>query len=367
MNCDFWRGKRVFLTGHTGFKGSWLALWLDHLGAKVVGYALDPPTSPSLFQAADLGSMMASIGGDVRDLELLRSSLKDHQPEVVFHLAAQSQVRESFRDPVTTYSTNVLGTVNVLEAVRHTPSARVVVVVTSDKCYYNQERNEAYNEDARLGGRDPYSNSKGCAELVTEAYRESFFSQSNPDKRQASIGSARAGNVIGGGDWAAERLIPDTLSAFGAGRAVRLRNPRAIRPWQHVLDPLHGYLLLAEHLWKAGSRFAQGWNFGADEEWCQPVSWVIDRLAALWGNGAAWETDPEDHPPEAQLLRLDCSKAKTQLGWHPLLPLPSALEWTLEWHRCYNEGRPMRSTTQCQISRFQAMIAQASSCATTAS
>lgn len=354
MNLNFWRGKRVFLTGHTGFKGSWLALWLQQLGAEVVGYALEAPTQPSLFDAAQVSKDMASIVGDVRDLEHLQRAMAEAQPDIALHLAAQPLVRYSYQHPVETYATNVMGTVNFLEAVRHTPSVRVAVVITSDKCYENREWEWGYRENEAMGGHDPYSNSKGCAELVTAAYRSSFFAPETYGIHQVAVASVRAGNVIGGGDWALDRLIPDMIKAFHQGQPVMIRNPHAIRPWQHVLEPLSGYLLLAENLWNSGPEFVGGWNFGPHDEDAKPVSWIVERLTALWSNGATWQLDGGSHPHEANYLKLDCSKAKLRLGWEPRLTLADTLEWVVEFYQGYYNGQSARAVADAQIQRYQA-------------
>lgn len=354
MNLNFWRGKRVFLTGHTGFKGSWLALWLQQLGAEVVGYALEAPTQPSLFDAAQVSKDMASIVGDVRDLEHIQRAMAEAQPDIALHLAAQPLVRYSYQHPVETYATNVMGTVNFLEAVRHTPSVRVAVVITSDKCYENREWEWGYRENEAMGGHDPYSNSKGCAELVTAAYRSSFFAPETYGIHQVAVASVRAGNVIGGGDWALDRLIPDMIKAFHQGQPVMIRNPHAIRPWQHVLEPLSGYLLLAENLWNSGPEFVGGWNFGPHDEDAKPVSWIVERLTALWSNGATWQLDGGSHPHEANYLKLDCSKAKLRLGWEPRLTLADTLEWVVEFYQGYYNGQSARAIADAQIQRYQA-------------
>jgi CDP-glucose 4,6-dehydratase len=354
MNLNFWRGKRVFLTGHTGFKGSWLALWLQQLGAEVMGYALEAPTQPSLFDAAQVSKDMASIVGDVRDLEHLQQAMAEAQPDIALHLAAQPLVRYSYQHPVETYATNVMGTVNFLEAVRHTPSVRVAVVITSDKCYENREWEWGYRENEAMGGHDPYSNSKGCAELVTAAYRSSFFAPETYGIHQVAVASVRAGNVIGGGDWALDRLIPDMIKAFHQGQPVMIRNPHAIRPWQHVLEPLSGYLLLAENLWNSGPEFVGGWNFGPHDEDAKPVSWIVERLTALWSNGATWQLDGGSHPHEANYLKLDCSKAKLRLGWEPRLTLADTLEWVVEFYQGYYNGQSARAIADAQIQRYQA-------------
>jgi CDP-glucose 4,6-dehydratase len=346
----FWNGKRVLVTGHTGFKGSWLSLWLQQRGAALTGFAKAPPTQPSMFVEAGVAEGMDSQIGDVTSFEQVREVFQRSSPEIVFHMAAQPLVRYSFEHPVETYATNVMGTVHVLEAARQTPSVRSVVVVTSDKCYENREWVWGYRENEPMGGYDPYSNSKGCAELVTAAYRSSFFGGS-----QASVGSGRAGNVIGGGDWATDRLLPDIIRSWMAGKAVPIRRPQSIRPWQHVLEPLSGYLLLAEQLYKRGHDVAEGWNFGPNDEDARPVGWIVERMGELWGEGARWQLDEGPHPHEAHYLKLDCSKARMQLGWAPRLSLHEALEWTVEWFRGYQQGASMRALTQTQINRYEAL------------
>jgi CDP-glucose 4,6-dehydratase len=358
MNPEFWLQKKVLVTGHTGFKGSWLSLWLQSLGAQVIGYALPPPTKPSLYELADIESGMTSIVGDVRDLERLRAIVQEQRPEIVFHTAAQSLVRASYADPAGTYATNVLGTVHVLESVRLVPSVRAVVIVTSDKCYENQNEPRAYRETDRLGGADPYSNSKACAELVTAAFRESFFTKSQ-GKEMAGIASVRAGNVIGGGDWAADRLIPDVIRAVHGGQELMIRNPRAVRPWQHVLDPLCGYLMLAEKLHHDPERFSESWNFGPDESETWYVSDVLGQLKELWGPGISWRLDESAQPHEAQYLKLDCSKAKAWLGWEPRWNLNSALGATVQWYKAYQSqqsSQGLRALTEEQIRSYQGTL-----------
>lgn len=348
MTPDFWVGRRVFVTGHTGFKGSWLSLWLLSLGAEVTGYALPPPTEPSLFDRARVAEGIDSHIGDVRDLGALRECLHAARPEIVIHMAAQPLVRDSYRLPVETYATNVMGTVHLFEAVRTAASVRAVIIVTSDKCYENREWVWGYRENEAMGGFDPYSSSKGCAELVTSAYRRSFFGNG------AAVASARAGNVIGGGDWARDRLIPDMIRAFTAGQPVRIRNPHAVRPWQHVLEPLSGYLSLAEGLVLEGQRHADGWNFGPSEDDARPVQWIVERLTSLWGDGASWALDAEPQLHEAAHLKLDCSKARTSLGWRPRWSLEVALQHIVEWHRAEKkEGSDMRALTLKQIKDYQ--------------
>ncbi len=340
MEPSFWRGRRVFITGHTGFKGGWLSLWLQQLGAKVTGYALAPSTNPSLFEVAHVASSMTSVFGDIRDLSHFRPTLAGTDPEIVFHLAAQPLVRASYADPIETYSTNVMGTVNVFEAVRSLPSVKAVVNVTSDKAYENREWVWGYRETDPMGGYDPYSSSKGCAELLTSAYRRSFG---------LPLASARAGNVIGGGDWSTDRLVPDVLAALAADRPVAIRNPAATRPWQHVLDPLRGYLTLAERLYQETTTYAEGWNFGPDDESCQPVSAVVAECVAAWGGAAAWRSQSGDHPHEAGFLKLDSSKARARLDWRPKLDLQQAIRATTDWHRAWLKGSDMRSFTLLQI------------------
>ncbi|MFO1433592.1 MAG: CDP-glucose 4,6-dehydratase [Candidatus Competibacteraceae bacterium] len=353
MTPAFWAGKRVLLTGHTGFKGGWLSLWLQQLGADIVGYALEPPTQPSLFELARVGpGMRESILGDVRDPAHLQTVFARSQPEIVFHLAAQPLVRDSYQFPVETYATNVMGTVHLLEAVRRSGGVRVVVNVTSDKCYENREWVWGYRETEPMGGYDPYSNSKGCAELVTAAYRNSFFNPAEFQRHGVALASVRAGNVIGGGDWARDRLIPDIMRAFLAGQPVIIRNPQAIRPWQHVLDPLCGYLELAETLWRQGPDYAEGWNFGPRDDDARPVSWLMARLAALWGKDARWELDGSRHPHEAHYLKLDCSKAMIRLDWRPRWNLEQALTATVDWYSAYAAHQDMRAVTLRQINAY---------------
>jgi len=352
VNTSFWKGKRVLLTGHTGFKGSWLSMWLQSMGAQVVGYALNPPTDPSLFEAAEVAKDMTSIIGDIRDLEHLRRVFADHQPEIVIHMAAQPLVRYSYIEPVETYSTNVMGTVNLLEAVRSTKSVRAVVNVTTDKCYENREWAWGYRENEAMGGYDPYSSSKGCAELVTAAYRNSYFHPEKHNEHGVAIASGRAGNVIGGGDWADDRLIPDIMRAISAGKPVNIRNPYAIRPWQHVLEPLAGYLVLAQKLYEEGAAYAEGWNFGPNDEDAKPVQWIVEKLTQTWGEGASWIVDGGEHPHEAHYLKLDCSKAKSRLDWHPRWNLEEALEAIVEWQRAYQDGKAIKSVTLEQIQQY---------------
>lgn len=355
MNPAFWHGKRILLTGNTGFKGSWLSLWLQSMGAHVVGYALAPPTHPSLFEVAGVGKGMTSVIGDIRDLAKLQAVFADHRPEIVIHMAAQALVRSSYQNPVETYSTNVMGTVHLLEAVRNTPGVKAVVNVTTDKCYENREWNWGYRENEPMGGFDPYSNSKGCAELVSSAYRSSFFNASHHAQHGVALATARAGNVIGGGDWALDRLIPDILGAFEQGRMVDIRHPHAIRPWQHVLEPLRGYLTLAERLFEEGPGFAEGWNFGPNDEDARPVAWIVEQMAALWGSDAQWRIDAGAHPHEATYLKLDISKARSRLAWHPALRLDAALALIIDWSKQRLAGADMRQLTLAQIHTYQTL------------
>lgn len=352
MNRVFWKDKKVFLTGHTGFKGAWLSLWLQDCGAILAGYALAPNTKPNLFDAALVADGMESIIGDLRDLEKITKAMSDFSPDVVIHMAAQPLVRLSYMNPVDTYSTNVMGTVNLLEAVRRTPSVKAVVNVTTDKCYENKEWIWGYRENEPMGGYDPYSSSKGCSELVTAAYRNSFFNYSGSTK----IASARAGNVIGGGDWAEDRLIPDVLKAFENSEPVVVRNPSATRPWQHVLEPLSGYLVLAEHLYNDGDKYAEAWNFGPEDGDAQPVRVIIEYLVEYWGAGASWIHDESEQPHEAQLLKLDISKSKKLLQWGPTWTLYSALDCIVEWHKEWLKDGDVKQISLEQIHRFENLI-----------
>lgn len=350
MNAEFWRGRPVFLTGHTGFKGAWLSLWLQRLGASVTGFALAPPTRPSLYEAARVAEGMASVLGDIRDAEALAAAMRAARPEVVIHMAAQALVRPGYADPVGTYATNVMGTVHLYEAVRQAESVRAVLSITSDKCYDNREWLWGYRESEPMGGRDPYSSSKGCAELVSAAYRDSYFSGGD---RPLALATARAGNVIGGGDWAQDRLIPDLFRAFGQGTPVQIRNPHAIRPWQHVLEPLSGYLMLAEKLHLEGAAWVGGWNFGPADSDARPVRWIVERLIELWGDGApSWQRDAAHQPHEAAHLKLDCSKANHLLGWRPHWNLDQALARCVEWQQAWRAGADMRQRSLGQIAAF---------------
>ncbi|MCE5286378.1 MAG: CDP-glucose 4,6-dehydratase [Pelosinus sp.] len=349
---EFWQGKKVFLTGHTGFKGSWLSLWLHSMEAEVTGYALHPPTQPSLFELCHIEQLMHSVVGDVRDAENLQRAMAEAQPEIVIHMAAQPLVRDSYRIPAETYAINVMGTVNLFEAVRHCKSVKAVVNVTTDKCYQNREWVWGYRENEPMGGYDPYSNSKACSELVTSSYRNSFFHPVKYAEHGVAVASARAGNVIGGGDWAADRLIPDCINSLINGERILIRSPHAIRPWQHVLEPLSGYLLLAQKLYEEGIAFAEGWNFGPNDSDAKPVEWIVQRLCKQWGESASYEIDKGPQPHEANYLKLDCSKAHMNLGWQPKWSLDQALDKIIEWVHAYQSHEDMRAICLKQINQY---------------
>lgn len=348
-NADFWRDKKVFVTGHTGFKGGWLALWLEQLGAVVTGYALAPDQHPNLCELAGVEATMRSVRGDIRDRATLVGAVKAAAPEVVFHLAAQPLVRRSYVEPTLTFETNVLGTVNILEAVRATPTVTTVVAITTDKVYENKEWVWAYRESDRLGGYDPYSSSKVCSELVISSWRQSFFAGS----RAIAVSSARAGNVIGGGDWSEDRLIPDCIKAFQKLQKVVIRNPHATRPWQHVLEPLGGYLLLAEKMAEDRIAYSTAWNFGPELADVKPVGWIVDRLVSEWGGEASWSLEDEGQPHEASLLAVDATFARARLGWSPRFSLPEALERTVNWYRRLADGVPARDLVVDDILCYQ--------------
>ncbi|WP_019140747.1 CDP-glucose 4,6-dehydratase [Noviherbaspirillum massiliense] len=352
MNPGFWSNKRVFITGHTGFKGSWLCLMLQSLGARVAGYALEPPTQPSLFSLARVGELVESTTADIRHLDMLCENMHAFRPDVVFHMAAQSVVLTSYEDPVDTYSTNVIGTVNTLEAVRRMRRPCVVVNVTTDKCYENKGWVWGYRECDTLGGRDPYSNSKACAELVGQSYRDSFFPPDRFGEHGVAIASARAGNVIGGGDWTARQLIPETIAAFVKAQPVMLRHPDAVRPWQHVLDCLAGYMRLAEALAEDAPGYAGEWNFGPADADSRPVSYIVESLAAEWGIEQPWKPDAAIHAPEERQLRLDVSKAANLLGWSSRLSLDEGLRWVAGWYRQYHRGADARALCRDQIAGY---------------
>lgn len=345
---DFYRDKKVLITGHTGFKGSWLSMWLKHWGAEVIGFSLEPPTQPNLFTIANVADGMTSIIGDIRDYNQIYNAVKTHQPEIVIHMAAQPLVLYSYHQPIETYATNVLGTVHLLEAIRQVGCTKTVLNVTTDKCYENKETLTAYNEQHNLGGHDPYSNSKACSELVTSAYRNSYF-----NKMKIGLASARAGNVIGGGDWAENRLIPDIIRGCMENRSVCIRHPHALRPWQHVLEPLSGYLLLTKHLHEHPEQFADAWNFGPDEDDIKPVNWISDYITEQWGDNASWYLeDNKEKLHEATLLKLDCNKAKSILNWNPRWNLEAGLNKTIEWYKGFQAKKDIRDLSLEQIATF---------------
>jgi len=355
MDRAFWKGKRVLVTGHTGFKGSWLCLWLQELGAQVTGYALDPPTQPSHFELADVSLGMRSVLGDVRDAEGVRRVMAEAGPEIVFHMAAQPIVSVSYRQPVQTYATNVLGTVHVLEAIRQVGGVRVGVFITSDKCYENREWVWGYRESDPMGGNDPYSSSKGCAELAIGAYRRSYFSDSSNGGGALSLASVRAGNVIGGGDWAPDRLLPDCMRCVMEGRPIEIRRPEAVRPWQHVLEPLGGYLLLAERMWAFPGQYDEAWNFGPREADAWPVRRLVELLVRLWGEGASWKALSQQRFHEDRYLKLDCSKARARLAWQPRTDLKTALQWVVDWYKKYQAGADVKAVSLGQIKQFMSL------------
>lgn len=350
---NHWSGRRVFLTGHTGFKGSWLAIWLAKRRAIVRGFSLAPETDPNLFSLAAVAEMLNHVQGDIRNYDHLASSLTEFAPEVVFHLAAQPLVRQSYADPLGTYATNILGTANVLESVRRTPSVRAVICVTTDKCYENKEWIWPYRETDRLGGHDPYSSSKACAEIVAAAYRSSFFEAGKAAEGRIRLATARAGNVIGGGDWSQDRLIPDLVRGFCSGQPVRIRRPHSVRPWQHVLEPLCGYITLGEFLLQNDLDCASAFNFGPEDGEVWSVEQIANHLCTAWGEGGVWVRDPEEGVHEASMLRLDSSKARAQLGWRPRLNTRDSIQWTLDWYQRWHRGENMRDFTLRQIEQYE--------------
>lgn len=350
---SFWQGKRVLVTGHTGFKGGWLCVWLRMLGAQVYGFSLDPPTSPNFFSACGLENIVGDYRGDVTNLDQLMAAVNEIEPQIIFHLAAQSIVRLSYEEPVETLAVNIMGSVNILESARLSPVVKAVVMVTSDKCYKNNEWHWGYRETDAMGGRDPYSCSKSCAELVTASFRDSFFQPTVGGTRAVAIATARAGNVIGGGDWAADRLLPDITRALVAGQTLALRNPDAVRPWQHVLEPLYGYLVLAQGLYEDNKHYADSWNFGPNEDGCRPVWEVVELFTGMWDASLAWKYDSRNNPHEAKYLRLDISKAKAGLGWAPCWNLKTAIHNTVQWYKAWNTDQDMLGITQKQILSYE--------------
>jgi CDP-glucose 4,6-dehydratase len=346
IDQEFWSGKRVFLTGHTGFKGSWLSLWLVHLGCSVKGYALNPPTSPSLFDVAKIDTLIDSQIGDIRDQKLLNNSMVSFNPDILIHMAAQSLVRRSYDEPIETYEVNVIGTAKVLEAARNCPNLKAIINITTDKCYENLGFDKSYHETDPMGGFDPYSSSKGCAELVTASYRSSFLNDLG-----IGVASVRAGNVIGGGDWAKDRLIPDILKSFELDKAVIVRNPNATRPWQHVLEPLSGYLLLAQRLYNNNEEYSEGWNFGPDEKDVKPVHWILDKMISYWPN-AYWKLDENSSPHEASFLKLNISKARSKLDWSPIWELDRALEKIINWHKAWKNNEDIQLLCLAEIKEY---------------
>jgi CDP-glucose 4,6-dehydratase len=353
MTIEFWKGKKVLVTGHTGFKGSWLSLWLQKMGAEVVGVSLEPSSRPNIYQKAHVKDGMISIYQDIRDGEKLKELFEKHKPEVLFHLAAQPLVRYSYREPVETYETNVMGTLHILEAMRNSNTVRSAVIVTTDKCYKNREWEWGYREDEPMGGHDPYSSSKGAVELLISSYRNSYYPVDKYLSHKTAIASARAGNVIGGGDWAEDRLIPDIIRAFQRMQPVQIRNPLSIRPWQHVLDPLHGYLKLAECLYQEGALYSEAWNFGPLEGDVKSVQWIVNKMIKKWEKGADYQNDFSiQHPHEANYLKLDCSKAHNRLDWWPIWSLNDALNKIIEWHQSEEKGLDMRQVSLEQIDNY---------------
>lgn len=348
MNKEFWKNKTVLITGHTGFKGSWTSIWLSQMGCKVVGYAKPAPTKPSLFESSNIADSIVNIEGDICDLEKVKQVVAEHKPEIVLHMAAQALVRESYDNPIETYMVNVIGTANILEAIRSCERTRVFVGITTDKCYKKQDGPWGYKETDPLGGNDPYASSKAGSELVIHSYRKSFFSQ-----KKTAIASVRAGNVIGGGDWAKDRIIPDIMRAFQSGEMLHIRNPHAVRPWQFVMEPIRGYLMLAEKLWENPETFEDGWNFGPNEESSQEVGYIVKKLASQWGSEANWKLDTIENPPEDAFLRLDSSKARWQLGWKPMIHLDECLDWITEWYQHQNKGGCVLEKTAEQLTRYE--------------
>lgn len=353
MNKKIWNGKTVLLTGHTGFKGSWLSLWLQKLNANVIGYSKSIPTNPSLFELADIENGMTSIIGNVCNYDKLEETIREYKPEIVIHMAAQAILRESYSNPIETYATNVMGTVNLLESIRKVGNVKVILNVTTDKCYESNDLSKGHLETDRLGGHDPYSNSKACSELVTSSFRNSFFNPKEYQKHGISLASCRAGNVIGGGDWGKDRLIPDIMRGILNNEIIKIRNPNSTRPWQHVLDPLNGYLTLVEKLWSFGAEFSEGWNFGPQEYDEKPVKWIVDKLTEQWSKDIKWDIDDSINPHEENYLRLNCIKANSRLGWRPKLNLEQGLEWTTKWYKQYEQNNNMRDITEQQIKNFQ--------------
>ena len=356
MNKEFWNNKIVLLTGHTGFKGSWLSLWLQKLNTNVIGFSKSIPTNPSLFELAAVEDGMTSIIGNVCDYDKLEETIREYKPEIVIHMAAQAILRESYDNPIETYATNVMGTVNLFESIRKAGNVRVILNVTTDKCYEPNKLSKGYQETDRLGGYDPYSNSKACSELVTSSFRDSFFNPKEYQKHGTSLASCRAGNVIGGGDWGKDRLIPDIMRGIISDEIIKIRNPNSTRPWQYVLDPLNGYLTLVEKLWSSGSEFSEGWNFGPLESDEKPVKWIVEKIIKSWSKDIKCDISSDINPHEESHLRLNCIKANSRLGWMPKLNLEQGLEWITEWYKQYEQGNNMKYITEQQIDKFQKLL-----------
>ena len=355
MNSNFWKNKKVLLTGHTGFKGSWLSIWLKKLDVELVGFSKDIPTKPSLFEIAKVSEGMTSITGNIEDFAAIQKVLKENKPEIVIHMAAQSLVRKSYEEPINTFATNVMGTVNLLQAVKTTGSTLVLINITSDKCYENKGTEKAFSENSPMGGYDPYSSSKGCAELVTSSFRNSFFNLKEFERHGCSLSSVRSGNVIGGGDWAKDRLIPDIMNSISKRIPTQIRNTRSIRPWQFVLEPLFGYLILAQRMWEEGKEFSEPWNFGPDETDCKSVKWILEKISKELDDGFSWKEDTRDNPHEAEMLKLDCNKAKKRLGWKTKLDVNETIEWTVNWYKEYFKNSDMKEYTENQIDKFMSL------------
>lgn len=355
LKLEFWKDKKILLTGHTGFKGSWLSLWLQKLGSDVIGFSKSIPTNPSLFEIAKVKEGMISIMGDVRDFTKILEVINRYQPEIIIHMAAQSLVRESYEDPIETFETNVIGTANILEAARKSGMPRVIINVTSDKCYQNTGSQSGYREEDPMGGYDPYSSSKGCAELVTASFRNSFFNPKNLREHGTALASVRAGNVIGGGDWAKDRLVPDIMRDISENKSIKIRNPKAVRPWQFVLEPLNGYLLLAEKLWDHKTDFFEGWNFGPNDDGIKSVSWIVEKFIQLWGDSLRWEHITSENLHEENFLKLNWDKAHAKLKWAPKMNLDLAIKWTVDWYKKFKQNNDMRLFTEKQIEEFSLM------------
>jgi len=354
MNSTFWKNKKVLLTGHTGFKGSWITIWLKKLGVDVIGFSKDIPTTPSLFNETNLENEIISIMGDIRNFDLIKKTLHEHQPDIIIHMAAQSLVRTSYLEPIETYSTNIIGTVNLLEAVKKLDSVKVVLNVTSDKCYENTGSNQDFVENDPMGGYDPYSSSKGCSELITSAFRNSFFNPQKFDEHGLALASVRAGNVIGGGDWSKDRLLPDIMQNINKN-IITIRNPNAIRPWQYVLEPLNGYLLLIEKLWTDGKKYSEGWNFGPDKKDSKSVSYILEQISKILNKKIEWKHDNENNLHESSMLTLNCTKAKNRLKWNPKTNVDQAIKFTIDWYKAYEMGRNMKEFTLQQIKEFESL------------